>query len=70
MAFLGDIFIAGSEYLDGKYKSGVAFSLSRKSPLTYVHEFAGGSWQVEFRKDSDDVIARSIGPGGLAVIRI
>jgi hypothetical protein len=59
MAFLGDMFIAGSEHLDGKYKSGVAFSLSRKSPLSYVHEFDAGSWQVEFRKNSDGVIARS-----------
>jgi hypothetical protein len=35
MAFLGDMFIAGSEHLDGKYKSGVAFSISRKSPLDF-----------------------------------
>ena len=59
MAFLGDLFIAGTEHLDGKYKSGVAFSISRKSPLSYVHEFDDGSWQVEFRQNSDDVIARS-----------
>lgn len=53
------MFIAGSEHLDGKYKSGVAFSISRKSPISYVHEFDDGSWQVEFWKNSDDVIARS-----------
>jgi hypothetical protein len=35
MAFLGDMFIAGSEHLDGKYKSGVAFSISRKFPLDF-----------------------------------
>ncbi len=59
MAFLGNMFIAGAEYLNGKYKSGVAFSLSRKSPLSCVYEIVAGSWQVEFRKDSDDVIART-----------
>lgn len=59
MALLGDMFIAGTEQLDGKYKSGVVFSISRKSPLSYVHEFDASSWQVEFRQNSDDVIARS-----------
>lgn len=59
MAFLGDMFIAGTEHLDGKYKSGVGFSISRKSSLSYVHEFDAGSWQVEFRQNSDNVIARS-----------
>ena len=59
MAFLGDIFIAGTEHLDGKYKSGVVFSISRKSPLSYIQEFDAGSWQVEFRKHSDTVIVRS-----------
>jgi hypothetical protein len=59
MAFLGDMFIAGSEHFYGKYKSGVAFSISRKSPISYVHEFDAGSWQVEFWQNSDDVIARS-----------
>lgn len=60
MAFLGDIFIAGSEHLDGKYKSGIVFSLSRQSPISCVHELNSGLWQVEFRKSSDDVIARSV----------
>ena len=59
MAFLGDMFIAGTENIDGKYKSGIAFPLSKKSPLSCVQEIAPGSWQVELRKDSDDIIARS-----------
>jgi hypothetical protein len=59
MAFIGDMFIAGSEHLDDKYKSGVVFSISQKSPISFVYEFNDGSWQVEFQQNSDDVIARS-----------
>lgn len=59
MAFLGDMFIAGSESLEGKYKSGITFSLLRKSPITYVHEIENGTWQVEFVRDSTDVVART-----------
>ena len=59
MAFLGKKFIAGAESLGGKYRSGIAFTLSKKSSVSYVHEITVGSWQVEFSKDSTDVIART-----------
>lgn len=59
MAFIGELFLAGSEHLGGKYKSGVAFSLSKMSPLSCVYEINAGSWQVELKKGADDIIARS-----------
>lgn len=59
MAFLGDMFIAGSDSADGKFRSGIAFSLSKKSPVSCIHEIAAGPWQVEFWKGSTDVIART-----------
>lgn len=59
MAFLGKMFIAGTELLGSKYKSGIAFTLSKKSSVSYVHEITVGPWQVEFSKDSADVIART-----------
>lgn len=61
MAFLGKIFIAGSESLGGKFKSGISFSMSRKSPLAYIHETENGDWQVEFSKSSTKVVARTTG---------
>jgi hypothetical protein len=59
MAFLGKMFLAGSESLGGKYKSGISFSLSMNSPITYIHEIEDGKWQVEFLRDSPDVVART-----------
>jgi len=59
MAFLGKMFIAGSESLEGKYKSGISFSLLRKSPIICIHEIENGKWQVEFLRDSTDVVART-----------
>lgn len=59
MAFIGKIFIAGSESMEGKYKSGISFSLSRMSPMTCIHEIDNGTWQVEFLSDSTDVVART-----------
>ena len=59
MALLGDKFIAGSDYAEGKYRSGIAFTLSKKSPLSYVYKIAEGPWEVEFWKGSTDVVART-----------
>ena len=59
MAFLGKLFIAGTEALGGKFKSGISFSLSKKSPASYVHETENRDWQVEFSKNSTDVVART-----------
>ncbi len=59
MAFLGKIFIAGTEFLKGKFKSGISFSMSRKAPWKYIHETENGDWQVEFSKNSSEVVARS-----------
>ncbi len=59
MAFIGKIFIAGSESMEGKYNSGISFSLSRKSPITCIHVIENGTWQVEFLSDSTDVVART-----------
>lgn len=59
MAFLGKIFIAGTEFLEGKFKSGISFSMLRKAPLKYIHETENGDWQVEFSKNSSEVVARS-----------
>jgi len=59
MAFLGKTFIAGTEFLDGKFKSGISFSTSRKSPISYTYETPNSNWQVEFQKNSTDVVART-----------
>ena len=59
MAFLGDKFLAGSDSADGKFRSGIAFTLSKKLPVSYIHEIAAGQWEVEFWKGSTDVIART-----------
>lgn len=58
MAFLGDIFIAGTECLSGAYNCGIAYLLSSKSPISYVYETKKGTWQVEFTKNSSEVVAR------------
>lgn len=60
MAYIGNIFIAGNEHLGGIYKCGISYSLSMQSPISYVYKASGGDWQVEFSKNSTDVIARTM----------
>jgi len=54
------MFIAGNDSADGKFRSGISFSLSKKSPVSYTHEIATGSWEVEFLKGYSEVIARTL----------
>lgn len=49
MAFLGKIFIAGTEFLEGDFKSGIPFSMSRKAPLKYIHETENRDWLTYMR---------------------
>ncbi len=59
MASLENIFIAGSEKFDGKFNSGIMFTLTKKSPINYIYEMDTNNWQIEFLKDSVDVVART-----------
>lgn len=59
MAHIGNIFIAGKENFDEKYKCGISFSLSTNSTTSYIHETVNRAWQVELTKGSTDIVART-----------
>ena len=60
MASVGAIFIAGCEKLGGRFKSGILFSMTEKSPVNHIHEMDNGEWQVEFFQNSSACVARTI----------
>lgn len=59
MAFLGELFLAGTDLYDGCYRCGIAYNLSEKSPISKKIEFEENQWEVEFLKDSKNVVART-----------
>jgi len=59
LAYIGSLFIAGSEEFEEKYKSGIAYGLAAKSSVDFLYEFDDSTWQVELKKDVSDIVARS-----------
>ncbi|MFD1006762.1 hypothetical protein [Oceanisphaera ostreae] len=59
MAYIGKMFIAGSESHNGIYKCGISYSLSAPPPCSYVYDLKDGGWQVEFTEGAKDVVART-----------
>lgn len=62
MVRIGDMHIGGKEGIPGeedRYPSGVAFHLSKKSPVDETYEFASGIWTVEIKKNNQHIVARS-----------
>ena len=61
MVQIGEIYIGGKEMhprTGNIYNSGVAFSLSKKSPVNGIYEFESGKWEVEIQKNNQNIVAR------------
>jgi len=59
VASVGACFIAGMEERNGRYRSGVAFSLHTKPQIDFIYDSDDGCWQVELWKHSETVVARA-----------
>ena len=62
MVQIGEIYIAGKEgdtCNRNVYNSGVAFYLSKKSPINGTYYFESGKWEIEIQKDNQKIVARS-----------
>ena len=60
MAYLGKMFIAGSELHDGLYKCGISYALAHASPISHTMSLRQDDWQVEFLLSSKCVVARTV----------
>jgi hypothetical protein len=61
MVQIGEIYIGGKErhpHNGNVYNSGVAFSLSKKSPVDGIYEFESGKWEIEIQKNNQNIVAR------------
>jgi len=62
MVKIGEIYLGGKEG-DPKtgivYNSGIAFKMNKKSPMDGIVELESGKWEVELRKNNQNIIARS-----------
>jgi len=61
MVQIGEIYIGGKEghpRNKNVYNSGVAFSLSEKSPVDGIYAFESGKWETEIQKNNQYIIAR------------
>jgi hypothetical protein len=61
MVQIGGIYLGGRERHSQTgviYNSGVAFSLSQKSPVDGIYQFESGMWEVEIQKNNQNIIAR------------
>lgn len=59
MAFKGSIFIAGTDAENGKFLSGIVFSMSSTLPIDFLYESPCSLWQVEIKSGINDVVART-----------
>jgi hypothetical protein len=59
VARIGNLFIAGTDELDGAYKCGVSYTLSQNIPVPFTYNTKDGRWQVEFAAKANDVVART-----------
>ncbi|MBP6151852.1 MULTISPECIES: hypothetical protein [unclassified Acinetobacter] len=60
MASIGNIFIAGREQHGGIYKCGIMFSMKAISPDNIILDLQNNSWQVEFFKNTNQIVARTL----------
>ena len=58
MAFVGKLFIAGSEHENGAFKSGAVYSLAKGYNGNSIYVSDDGDWAVEFDGSIDSVAAR------------